>query len=102
MIDWEKHPDYYQLIHWWHWLTYGQNAAAVQAVCAIVATAAAIVAGLFAVRAYGATLGQLRIARGQWRLAHRQFIAERERLDEERHQAAQSALAIYQRTVSEE
>ena len=27
-MNWAAHPILYQLTHWWHWLTYGQNTAA--------------------------------------------------------------------------
>jgi hypothetical protein len=29
MNYWDNHPSLYQLLHWWHWLAYGQNAAVV-------------------------------------------------------------------------
>ena len=29
MVDWQSHPQMYQLFHPWHWLAYGQNAAVV-------------------------------------------------------------------------
>jgi hypothetical protein len=28
-MNWTQHPTLYQLTHWWHWLTYGQNATVV-------------------------------------------------------------------------
>ena len=27
-MNWATHPIFYQMTHWWHWLTYGQNTAA--------------------------------------------------------------------------
>ena len=74
------HPMLYQIAHPWHWLTYGagaQNAVALQAVAAAVATGAAIFAGVYARNAYRATKETLTVTRQQAAL-------ERERYDDER------------------
>ena len=58
----------YQMIHWWHWLTYGNafpNAVALQALTGAVSALAAIAAGGFAYRAYRATREQLLLLRTQ-------------------------------------
>ncbi len=101
-MNWTLHPYLYQITHWWHWLTYSQNASALQAVAAVVATAAAIAAGFFAGMAYLATVRQVDLAREQLQLAHAQFNAEREHLEEERKSNRKTAEANYQRTVAEE
>jgi hypothetical protein len=51
---------HYQITHLWHWVTYGNNATGI-------ATLAAITAGIYAVRTYGATQTQLKLARKESR-----------------------------------
>ena len=101
-MNWLNHPTLYQLTHWWHWLAYGQNAAAIQALAAIIAASAAIAAGIFAARAYRATLTQLHIAREQLALVRAQFETERLRFDAERRRAARAARALFTRMSAEE
>ena len=55
----------YQLVHPWHWLTYGQNANALGSLAAGIAAGAATLAGVYAVRAYRSTVEQLNVARTQ-------------------------------------
>lgn len=101
-MNWSNHPMLYQLPHWWHWLAYGQNAAVVAALGTVLAASAATAAGIFAARAYRATLVQLRIARKQLALARAQFHTERSRFEEERRRALRAAKALFERMRSEE
>jgi hypothetical protein len=36
-MDWQAHPNLYQFLHPWHWLAYGNNAAALTCVVSLVA-----------------------------------------------------------------
>ncbi|MGD0481708.1 MAG: hypothetical protein ABSA42_16155 [Terracidiphilus sp.] len=101
-MDWENHPTLYQLTHWWHWLTYGQNAVALEASATVIAALVATAAGIFAACAYKATVAQLRIARNQLQLAHTQFDTERARFEEERRRTLKAARALFERTSAEE
>ncbi len=92
----------YQLVHWWHWLAYGQNAAVVGALGTVVAALAATAAGVFAAHAYKATLSQLQIAREQLSLAHAQFDSERNRFEEELRIRAIAERARFDRMSAEE
>jgi hypothetical protein len=51
--------DLCQILHPWHWLTYGQNATAIAACAAVIAAFAAIVAGRYAVKTYSTSQKQL-------------------------------------------
>lgn len=83
----------YALQHPFLWLISGNNAAGVQAIAAVVATLAAIVAGYFAGRAYFATVNQVRLVERQLDLAHKQFETEKLRFEEEkRHLMAQQKI----------
>jgi hypothetical protein len=69
-------PSLYQVLHPWHWITYGQNSSAVGATAAGLAAIAAAVAGIFAVRTYNATLEQLAVSRNQAELAATQMLSQ--------------------------
>jgi hypothetical protein len=60
--EWRPKEMLYQFTHPWHWLTYGQNASGIQAVAAVLATFAAVAAGIFAARAYYVSKEQTRQA----------------------------------------
>jgi hypothetical protein len=51
---------HYQITHLWHWVTYSNNATGI-------ATLAAITAGIYAIRTFGATRRQLKLARKEAR-----------------------------------
>lgn len=95
-------PGFYQILHPFHWLTYGQNSAGVQAIAAITGTLAATAAGYFAGRAYFETARQVRIADEQLRLTKDQWETDKRRYELEREAARQSVLAAYERTKAEE
>ena len=92
----------YQLGHPFHWITYGQNPAGIQAIAAVMGTIAAILAGYFAARAYFETARQVRIAGEQLRVTKEQWETDKRRYEAEAKAARQAALATYERTKAEE
>jgi len=80
----------YQLLHPWHWLTYGQNASALQALAAVVATVAAIGAALYAKGAFQEAKEQVSVANRQLDIAREQAAKDVERLEMERASHARS------------
>jgi hypothetical protein len=97
MIGWpmlEYHP--------WIWLNEPQHGTAVQAVAAIVATIAAVAAGLYAGGAYRSTVRQLELAKEQLQLQKDQFDAEKQRVSEERRAERNRMLSEYTRKEAEE
>ena len=101
-MNWAAHPTLYQFFHPFHWLTYGQNAAGVQTLVAVLATLAAIAAGIFAGYAYFATVRQVKIGEDQLELARKTFEEERARYEQEKAAANARILAEYQRTAAQE
>jgi hypothetical protein len=101
-MNWATHPTLYQFTHWWHWLTYGKNSDALQAVGTVIAALAATAAGIYAACAYNATLAQLNIAREQLSLSHAQFETERARFEEEQRRVKRTARTLFERMSAEE
>jgi hypothetical protein len=102
-------PFIYQVHHPWHWLTYGQNATALQTVAAIIAALAAVVAGIYAAQAYGAANTQVQVVREQLDLQRKEnadaalrYREEKATLEKEREDTKARAKAQHQQLLVDE
>ncbi len=99
----------YQVHHPWHWLTYSQNASALQAVAAMIAAVAAVAAGIYAAQAYRAANKQVTVVREQLELQRREgaqaalrYKEEKARMEQEREEAKARERARHRQLLVDE
>lgn len=99
----------YKVHRLWHWLTYGQNASALQAVAAVIASVAAVAAGIYAARAYRAANKQVKLVREQLDLQRKEnvqaairYSEEKARLERQRKEADAKAKVQHSQMIFEE
>jgi hypothetical protein len=73
-MNWAKHPNLYQVLHPWHWLTYGANSSALAAAATLLAAIAAAFAGYFALKTYRSAQRQLDVATKQYWDSHKAYL----------------------------
>jgi multidrug efflux pump subunit AcrA (membrane-fusion protein) len=112
-MNWDNHPILYQLTHWWHWLTYGQNGATLGILLAVLVSALSVYVlfktlgavnrqAIASDRQAGAAEAQAAAARKQTEVAEQQrLVAERAaNAAEEQLEAARAASKLAELQVN--